>query len=144
MSNYVLNNTDHNIQQIYHVQMLPNSFFFFECVLQIFFFLFKNFLAALGLCCCARAFFSCGKWGLLFIAVRRLLIALASLVVEHGLQAHRLQQLWHVGSVVVTYGLSSCGVRAVERRLSSCGARAQLLRGMWDLPGPGVEPLSPA
>ena len=26
----------------------------------------------------------------------------------------------------------------------SCGAWAQLLRGMWDLPGPGLEPVSPA
>ena len=31
-----------------------------------------------------------------------------------------------------------------EYRLSSCGARAQLLHGMWDLPGPGLEPMSPA
>ena len=44
-----------------------------------------------------------------------LLIAVASLVVEHR----------HVG-------------------FSSCGARAQLLRGMWDLPRPGLEPVSPA
>ena len=32
----------------------------------------------------------------------------------------------------------------VARGLSSCGARAQLLRGMWDLPEPGLEPVSPA
>ena len=38
----------------------------------------------------------------------------ASLVVEHRLQMHRL---------------------------SNCGSRAQLLRGMWDLPGPGLEPV---
>ena len=31
-----------------------------------------------------------------------------------------------------------------EHRLSSCGSRAQLLRGMWDLPRPGLEPVSPA
>ena len=43
------------------------------------------FLAALGLRCCARAFSSCGERGLLFIAVRGLLIAMASLVAEHGL-----------------------------------------------------------
>ena len=43
------------------------------------------FLAALGLRCCARAFSSCGERGLLFIAVRGLLIAVASLVTEHGL-----------------------------------------------------------
>ena len=43
------------------------------------------FLAALGLHCCARAFSSCGEQGLLFIAGRGLLIAVASLVAEHGL-----------------------------------------------------------
>ena len=42
-------------------------------------------MAVLGLCCCTRAFSSCGKQGLLFVAVRRLLIVVASLVVEHGL-----------------------------------------------------------
>ena len=47
-------------------------------------------------------------------------------------------------SVAVAWGLSSCGSRVLECRLSSCGARAQLLRGMWDLPGPGLEPVSPA
>ena len=43
------------------------------------------FLAALGLCCCTWAFSSCGKRGLLFVAVRGLLIVVASLVAEHGL-----------------------------------------------------------
>ena len=41
-------------------------------------------------------------------------------------------------------GFSSCGSWALERRLSSCGSRAQLLHGMWDLPRPGIEPVSPA
>ena len=43
------------------------------------------FLAALGLRCCAQAFSSCGEWGLLFVVVHGLLIAVASLVAEHGL-----------------------------------------------------------
>ena len=43
------------------------------------------FLAASGLRCCTRAFSSCGEWGLLFLVVRRLLVAVASLVAEHGL-----------------------------------------------------------
>ena len=44
------------------------------------------FLAALGLCCCCTwAFSSCGEQGLLFAMVRGLLIAVASLVAEHGL-----------------------------------------------------------
>ena len=65
-----------------------------------------------------RGFFSsCGKWGPLFIAVRGPLTVAASLVAEHRLQT---------------------------RRLSNCGSRAQLLRDMWDLPRPGLEPVSPA
>ena len=87
-------------------------------LLPTFFFLFTYlFLAVLGLRFCARAFSSCGKWGPLFIAVRGPLTIVASLVVEHRLQT---------------------------RRLSSCGSRASLLRGMWDLPRPGLEPVSPA
>ena len=54
--------------------------------------LFILFLAALGLCCCVlRAFSSCGSRGPLFVVVRGLLTAVASLVVEHGLQIHGLQ-----------------------------------------------------
>ena len=71
----------------------------------------------LGLRFCARVFSSCGKRGPLFIAVHGPLTITASLVVEHRLQT---------------------------RRLSSCGSRAQLLCGMWDLPRPGLEPVSPA
>ena len=41
-------------------------------------------------------------------------------------------------------GFRSCGSWALERRLSSCSAPASMLRGMWDLPGPGLEPVSPA
>ena len=80
--------------------------FFFNFIIIYFIYL---FLAALGLCCCARAFSSCGEWGLLFVVVRGLLFAVASLVAEHGLQAP---------------GFRSCGAWALERRLSSCGTRA--------------------
>ena len=55
--------------------------------------------------------------GPLFMAVRGPLTVAASPVAEHRLQT---------------------------RRLSSCGSRAQPLRGMWDLPRPGREPVSPA
>ncbi len=34
--------------------------------------------------------------------------------------------------------------RLQMRRLSGHGSWAQPLRGMWDLPGPGHEPVSPA
>ena len=52
---------------------------------------------------------------------------------------------WALGvwaSVVVVHGLSSCGSRALEHRLRSCGTRAWLLHSMWDLPRPGLEPVS--
>ena len=51
----------------------------------IFFKFIYLFLAVLGLHCCTWVFSSCGEWGLLFVAVHRLLIAVASLVAEHGL-----------------------------------------------------------
>ena len=53
----------------------------FIWVMKTFFF----FLAALGLCCCAQAFSSCGEQGVFFVAVHRLLIVVASFVAEHGL-----------------------------------------------------------
>ena len=66
---------------------------------------------------CARALSSCGKWGSLFIAVRGPLTTAVPPVAEHRLQT---------------------------RRLSNCGSRTQPLRGMWDLPRPGLEPVPPA
>ena len=71
-------------------------FVFWVFLISLFYLLFK-FLAALGLRCCAWAFSGCGEWGLLLVAVRRLLIAVASLVAEHRLQARGLQQLWQIG-----------------------------------------------
>ena len=53
--------------------------------INLFIYLYFLFLAALGLCCCTRAFSSCGERGLLFVVVRGLLIAVVSLVEEHGL-----------------------------------------------------------
>ena len=74
-------------------------------------------MAVLDLRFCARAFSSCGRRGPLFVVVHGPLTIAASLVAEHRLQT---------------------------RRFSNCGSRAQLLQGMWDLPRPGLEPVSPA
>ena len=73
-------------------------------------------MAVLDLRFCVRAFSSCGKRGPLFITVR------GPLTIAASLAEHRLQM----------------------RRLSNRGSRAQLPRGMWDLPRPGLEPVSPA
>ena len=89
-------------------------FFFFKDSCILFIYL---FLAVSGLRFCARAFSSCGERGPLFIAVRGPLTIAASLAAEHRLQSHRL---------------------------SSCGSRAWLLRGTWDPPWSGLEPVSPA
>ena len=55
--------------------------------LPIFFFFFFGYLficlVALGRPCCSLAFSSCCKWGLLFVAVSKLLIVAASLVAEN-------------------------------------------------------------
>ena len=65
----------------------------------------------------ARAFSSWGERGLLFLAVA-------------GSSLQWLLLLWLTGSRRAGF--------------SSCGAQAYLLHGMWDLSGPGIEPMSPA
>ena len=74
-------------------------------------------MAVLGLRFCARAVSICGKWGPLLIAVRGPYTIAASPVAENRLQT---------------------------RRLGNCGSWAQPLRGTWDPPRPGLEPVSPA
>ena len=54
------------------------------------------------------------------------------------------QALGERASVVVVCGLNSCGSWALEHKLRSFSARASLLCSMWDLPRPGLEPVSPA
>ena len=95
-----LSDTNYLKIMLYYIQR--NVFFLNFQFLKIFW---NLFLAVLGLCCCAWAFSSCSERGLLFVAVCRLLIVMASLVAEHRLQVRRLR---------------SCGSRALERRLSSC------------------------
>ena len=60
---------------------MPGTILFFFFLI----YLIYLFLAALGLRCCARAFSSCGEQGLLLAAVHGLVIAVPSLVAEHGL-----------------------------------------------------------
>ena len=79
----------------------------------------------LGLCCCARAFSSCGKRGLLFVAVHGLLTAVASRCGAQALGARV--------SVVVARGLSSAGSVVVARELS-CSAACRIFPDQgWNL-----------
>ena len=81
-----------------------------------------------------------------FVVVRRLSLVVASrgysLLRCAGFSLQWLVLLQSTGSR--RRGFSSCGTWALERRLSSCGTWALLLHGMWDLPGPGLEPMPPA
>ena len=64
--------------ELRYTEMLLDNFYLFLINLFL-------FLAALGLRCCAQAFSSCSEQGLLFVVVHGLLIAVASLIAEHGL-----------------------------------------------------------
>ena len=100
-------------------------FIFFNFLQLLYLFIYLFIFGCVGSSVRARAFSSCGKWGPLFIAVRGpLFIAVRGpfTIAAPPAEGHRLQ----------------------TRRLSSCGSRAQPLRGMWDLPRPGLEPVSPA
>ena len=69
-------------------------------------------MVALGLRCCAQAFSSWGEWGLLSVAVRWLLIAVASLV--------KLLGAWAI--VIAAHELNSCDSRALKSVGASCCA----------------------
>ena len=73
------------------------------------FILFILFLAVLGLRCCVQAFSSCGKRGLLFVAVCGLqqLWCMGSVVVWLAGSRAQAQQLWHMGFVALWHVGSS-------------------------------------
>ena len=58
--------------------ILPHKYCF--CCIQLLY-----FFGCTGSSCCAQASLRCSEWGLLFAAVSRLLVAVASLVTEHRL-----------------------------------------------------------
>ena len=70
-----------------------------------------------GLHCCVQALSSCGEQGLL---------PSWGMWTSHG------------------SGVSCCGSWVLELRLRSYGTQAYFPQGLWDLPRPGIEPVSPA
>ena len=119
-----------------HILYFVLSLFWYFFFLNKFIYLFIYFGLHLGLCCCAG-----------FLQLQR-----AGATLRCGARAFHCggfsccgaRALGTQASVVAARGLSSCGSRALEHRLSSCGSWALLLHGMWDLPGPGLKPVSPA
>ena len=100
---------------------LPNPaslpFMFHRLYHQEFFFFFNvPLFGCVGSSCCAWALSSCGKQQYSPVAVCRLLTAVAPLT----------------------------EVRTPWQGFSSCGTWAQLPQGLWNPPGPGIEPGSPA
>ena len=69
----------------------------------------------------------------IFVSVRGLSLVAAS----GGHSSSRCAGLSLSRPLVAEHRLQMCS-------LSNCGSRAQLLRGMWDLPRPGLEPVCPA
>ena len=105
---------------------------------QTIFFLFIDlFLAAVGLNCFAQAFSSFSKWGLFCYGAWACLCS--------GFSCCRAQALGMKASVIAPCRLSSWGSWDLQwMSFNSCGAWAYLLSGMWNLPGPGIEPVSTA
>ena len=83
----------------------------------------------------ARRFSSCGEWWLLWLQCK--LVAVASLVAKNRLKSTQTSE-------VVACEPLSCRSWALEHKLNCCCTQAQLLQGMWDLPGPGIKPVSHA
>ena len=81
-----------------------------------------------------------------FTAARRLSLV----VVSRGYSSLQRLPSWGAqalgpwASAVGAHRPSSCGSWAPEHRLGSCGPWAPLLHGTWNLPGPGIQPVSPA
>ena len=100
-----------NQNSSYHNTSFYSYLFFFN----LFIYFIYLFLAALALPCCVHAFSSCGQQGLLFVAVHGLLIAVASLVAEHGVQARGSPQLWLAGSRAQAQQLWRMGFVALRR-----------------------------
>ena len=90
----------------------------------------------LGVHCCSDFSLVVAGGGYSPVGLCGLLTAVASLPAELRLQGAQ-------ASLVATHGLSSCSSQALEHRLSSCGARPSCSVACWDLPGPGIEPVSP-
>ena len=87
--------------------------------------------------CGCQAFSRRGKQGLLFLVTGGLLTEVAGFSCD-------AQALGVQASATVWHRLCSCGLRALEMRLSNRGAQALLPCSMGDLPGAGIEPVSPA
>ena len=87
-------------------------------------------MTALGLCCYASFFSSCGEQGLL---------CSCSAWVSHcsGFSCCRAQ-------APGCAGFSICSSQVLDQRLDSCGTWAKKFLGVWNLPGPEIEPVSPA
>ena len=67
----------------------------------------------------------------------------SSFLCEGFLQLRRVGATLHRGPVTIAASLVA-EQRLQTLRLSTCGSWAQLLRGMCDLPRPGLEPVFPA
>ena len=96
----------HPLSTLCSAEKVNGSFFFLiNLFILLFYFIYLLFLAALGLCCCVRAFLWLRRVGATLRCGAR---------ASHsgGFSCCRARALGAQASVVVAHGLSSCGTRA--------------------------------
>ena len=99
------------------------------------------FMAVRGLHCCAPASSGCDKCGPLLAVAGTWLVSERGCRrtgfsgAARGLSGRGAQALGNTG-------FTTCSSQALEHRLNSCGTQTWLLRSLWDLPRPGMEPMS--
>ena len=106
-----MNYSCHAVYYIPRTYFISGNLYLFKKLINFYFWLHWVFIAARGLSLVAASRGYSSLWRAGF-SLRWLLL---------------LQSMSSLGagaSVVVAHGLSSCGSRALERRLSSCGAQA--------------------
>ena len=118
---YICNRCLVQVKSLFPLKFVITSHYFFLRFIYL-------FMAALGLRCCTWPSLVEASRGYPLVAIHGLLIVMAFLA--------------STGSRM--RGLSNCNSWAIERQLSNCGLQAQSSRGMWDLPGSGLEFVSPA
>ena len=102
----------------------------------LFYYLLVLFLAMLGLCYLGAFLWLRQAEATLELWCAGFLLQYFLLWQSTGSRACRLQQLWHMGSIIVAPGLQSTGSKLWHVSLA--------MACVWDLPRAGIKPMSPA
>ena len=133
--------------------------FIFDCAFVALWAFLELWLAGAALCCCRWAsrcggfprlehrLGHCDSWASLIRSrCPRLWARARPLWLVGFTDPQPVPQAQRAGSATVTHGLhcSAAGAPGSAHRLGHCDSWARLLCSMWELPRPGIEPMSPA